>query len=338
MTNFKKSLLFVLFISIVLLGSVVQVSAQDAPDIPVPEGGNVSAVDQLPDEPLRLAYLGYENNPFWFPIRDGVRAATEYLANFNTTVDYIIMGEAETAENVVAAMETAILKRYDAIVVTSFNDGTEVIINKAVDRGIPVITIIGESSIPSKRLAFIGQAAVEAGRTAGKIIADFMDEDGKYGIITGAFSHVQHEQRRQGAEEVLEKFDTELVGVYEAHNRADETYNIAIDMMTAHPDLKSIYCTAGGPFGAAKAVEDMGKTGEVGVVAFDWIPENVEYVKSGEMIAALSQDPFGMGFDSLVRLYNNIVAGWEPENPNGFIPVEEGILTSDNVYEEFPEE
>lgn len=311
--------------------------SQSAPKVPLPEGGHVEAVQQLPSKPLRLAFLCFQNNPFWFPIRDGAKAATQYLQNFNTTVDYIVMGDDLKADKVVAAIETAIAKKYDGIVVSPFADGTETAINKAVDAGIPVVTIIGESSKPGKRLCFIGQDAAAAGELAGKIMAEAMGGRGKLGIITGNLSTVQHEQRRKGAEDYIKKNypDIQIIGVWEAHDKAELTYNIARDMISANPDLKMIYCTAGGPFGAAKAVQDLKKTGQIGVVCYDWVPDNVRYVKSGEIIAAISQDPFGMAFDSLVTLYNYIVGG---KKPPSVIRVKQDVLTPKNVAEKIHEE
>ncbi|MBE3580999.1 MAG: sugar ABC transporter substrate-binding protein [Thermoanaerobacteraceae bacterium] len=313
-----------------------QPQSGQVPKVELPEGGHVKAVEKLPPKPLRFAFLCFQNNPFWFPIRDGAKAATEYLRHFNTTVDYIVMGDDLKADKVVAAIETAIAKKYDGIVVSPFADGTETAIDKAVDAGIPVVTIIGESSKPSKRLTFIGQDAVAAGELAGKIMAEHMGGTGKIGIITGNLHTVQHEQRRKGAEDYLKKNypNIQIIGVWEAHDKAELTYNIARDMISAHPDLKMIYCTAGGPFGAAKAIQDLKKTGQIGVVCYDWVPENVKYVKSGEIIAAISQDPFGMAFDSLVVLYNYIVGGIKPDP---VIRVKQDVLTPQNVNEKIRE-
>ncbi|WP_406676825.1 hypothetical protein [Moorella sp. ACPs] len=66
-----------------------QAETQKVPDIPLPKGGHVKAVNKLPSKPLRLAFLSFQNNPFWYPVRDGALAAKDYLKNFNTTVDYI---------------------------------------------------------------------------------------------------------------------------------------------------------------------------------------------------------------------------------------------------------
>jgi ABC-type sugar transport system substrate-binding protein len=306
------------------------------PDVAVPAGGNVAAVKKLPDKPLRIAFLSFQNNPFWFPVRDGANAAKDYLANFNTTVEYIVMGDDMTSDRVVAAMETAIAKEYDAIAVVPLFDGTEQVINRAVDEGIPVFNFVAEGAVPSKRLAFMGQDATAAGKLMGQTIEGLIGGKGKVGVITGVFGATQHEQRMHGATDYWAEScpDIEVVGTYENRDSAETAYTLTKDMLTANPDLKMVYVTAGGPFGAAKAIQDEGLTGKVGVVCYDHIPENLEYIRSGEIVAAVAQDPFGQGFDSCVYLYNYLVAG---EKPADFLPVKLDICTPDNVGEMYPE-
>jgi ribose transport system substrate-binding protein len=307
-----------------------------APDVELPKGASVEAVKQMPKKPLRIAFLSFQNNPFWFPVRDGANAAKKYLKNFNTTVDYVVMGEELTADRVVSAMETSITQQYDAIVVVPIFDGTEVIINKAVDAGIPVMSVVAEGEKKSKRIAFMGQDAYAAGQLAGKTIEDLTGGSGKVGVITGVFGATQHENRMNGALDYIKDKvpGIEIVGKYENKDKAETAYSLTKDMITANPDIKVIYVTAGGPFGAAKAIQDLGLTGKVQVVCYDHIPENVEYVRSGEIAAAIAQDPFGQGFNSLVTMYNHLVTGDKPAKD--FLPVTLDILTPENVDELFP--
>ena len=91
--------------------------------------------------------------------------------------------------------------------------------------------------------------------------------------------------------------DIEIVGPFENQDKAEVAYSLVQDMYTANPDLSLVYVTAGGPFGAAKAVKDLGLTGKVGVVGFDHTPDNMEYIKSGEMWALIDQAPFRQAFE-----------------------------------------
>ena len=125
-------------------------------------------------------------------------------------------------------------------------------------------------------------------------------------MITGYFGAVQHNQRMSGAIDYLKANapEIEIIGPFENQDKAEVAYSLVQDMYTANPDLALVYVTAGGPFGAAKAIKDLGLTGKVGVVGYDHTPDNMEYIPSGEMWALIDQAPFQQAFDSTVMLYN----------------------------------
>ena len=293
-------------------------------------------MEKASDEPLSSAILAYETNPFFNQVKEGADAVAEYLSNYNCTVDWISMGDM-TSSNVIAAMENAISMEYDGIAVIPVFDGTEVVIDKAVDAGIPVVTFVAEGSVPSKRLSNIGQDAYSAGQTAGQAIADFCGGEGKVAVITGTFGAVQHEDRMNGALDFLaENYpDIEIVGTVENKDSATTAYNQTMDFLTANPDLKCVYVTAGGPFGACQAIQELGLTGQVGVVGYDHTPENLEYVYSGEMVAAVAQDPSGQAWNSVMMLYNNIVSGTTYDE---HVATPNGVVTPETVVEMYGEQ
>lgn len=309
----------------VLFGSMA--NAQD-----IPEGGSVAAVENTKG-PLRIVFQSFQNNPFWIPVTQGAEAAKAYLADYNVTVDYVDLGDSLTAEAVIAGIESAIAQDYDGIVSVPIFDGTERAINEAVAVGIPVLNIIAEGNSPSDRLAFIGQDATAAGAQLGEFIGKKLGGKGKVGVITGVFGAVQHTNRMNGALDYLMANypDIQIIGPFENQDKAEVAYSLVQDMYTANPDLSLVYVTAGGPFGAAKAIQDLGLTGKVGVVGFDHTPENVAYLKTGEAYAFIDQAPFQQAFDSTVRLYNHIVTGEAPAEK--VITVTGNILTPENVGE-----
>jgi len=296
-----------------------------------PKGGTVAAVENT-KKPLRIAFLSFQNNPFWIPVTEGAKAADGYLSGFNTKVDFVDLGANLSAEAVVAGIEAAMAKKYDGIVVVPIFDGTARIIDEATEEGIPVINIIAEGSVPSKRIAFMGQDATAAGQQIGKFIAERMGRKGKLGVITGYFGATQHTNRMNGALEYLKANapDIKVIGPFENKDKAETAYSLVQDMVTANPDLNMVYVTAGGPFGAAKAVKDMGLMGKVGVVGFDHTPDNMQYLKSGEMVGLLDQAPYQQALDASVMLHNYLVAGTKP--PADVIKVEGKMLTPDATH------
>lgn len=295
-----------------------------------PKGGTVAAVENTKG-PVKIAFLSFQNNPFWTPVTEGAAAARDYLSKYNATVDYVDLGNTLSAEAVVAGIEGALAKKYDGIVVVPIFDGTARIIDEATDAGVPVFNIVAEGSTPSKRLAFIGQDAPSAGKQIGEYIAKKMNGKGKLGVITGYFGATQHTQRMNGAVDYLKANapDIQIVGPFENKDKAESAYSIVQDMMTANPDVSMVYVTAGGPFGAAKAVKDLGLTGKVGVIGFDHTPDNMQYLKTGEMVGLLDQAPYQQALDASVMLYNYLVAGTEP--PSKVIPVVGKLLTPDDA-------
>ena len=302
----------------------------------VGEVENVKIVEQEPEKPLRFAFLGFQNNPFWNLVQDGVAEATEFLAGHNVTIDNINLGENIDATVINNGLEAAVAQQYDGIVTTPFVTGVENYIDAAVDAGIPVVTLYGESEKPSKRFVFIGQDNKEAGQT----VAEAMDEalggeqGAKFAIITASFMMENLEIKRNTVKDYLESKGYVSVGDFEANDSADQTYTLTKDILTANPDVKAIYCVAGGPYGAPKAIADAGKTGEVFVIGHDETAENLGYVRTGEM-TVIGQNPTGVSFDGFMYLYNKVVAGQDPEE--AVLASHSMIIDKDNVNELFPE-
>jgi len=229
------------------------------------------------------------------------------------------------------AIEAAMAQGYDAIATVAGDSGIVTYINKAVDAGIPVATFNSETASVNKRLFFVGADLYQQGLTAGKRMAEVLNGKGKVAIITGFFSVEAHELRRKGFEDALAKEapGITIVGRVENNDKADTAYSQAQDFMTANPDLSAIYVTAGGPFGAAKAVQDAGKAGTVKIVSYDFVDETMAFVKSGVITGALGQDPFAQGHDPAVRLYNYLVGGVVP--PAGRLLTKADFVTKDNI-------
>ena len=143
-------------------------------------------------------------------------------------------------------------------------------------------------------------------------------------------------KRRQGAEEALGKYEgIEIVGDVENHDSGDEAYTAAKNFITANPDLKGILVTAGGPHGAAKAIQELNLQDQIKLVCFDTTDEIVSYMKDGIINASIGQDPYGQGADPVILAYNQVVTG-EPEvEGNAFTAMD--VYTPDNINEYFPD-
>ena len=308
----------------------VTLPAFDSACTPADEA-TVTPVDKMPSKPLKIAVLGLENNPFWIPVKAGAAQAAAELKPYNVTVDWIVPGEQHTGDVFGPAIEAAIAQKYDAIATIAGEAGVAPFIDKAVAAGIPVATFNSETATKNGRMFFVGADLYKQGEAAGAAMAKAIGGKGKVAVITGFLAVEAHELRRKGFVEYLAKNnpDVTIVGTVENNDKGDVAFTQANDFMTANPDLAGIYVTAGGPFGAAEAVDKAGKTGKVQVVSFDFVDETMQYVQKGTIYGTIGQDPLAQGHDPAVRLFNYLVGGVMPEC--GRMVTKSDVVTKDNI-------
>ncbi|WP_343248611.1 sugar ABC transporter substrate-binding protein [Diplocloster hominis] len=308
-----------------------------AAEIELPLGKKAYAlpVDQVSEKPLRLAAIGLELNEFSLLVKDGVLWATEALKDRNCQVDFVALTEFNTVK-VEEAIRDCITMGYDGIATFGFSETLQPVIQEAVDAGIIVTTWNTDAGEDSARMGFFGEDGYAGANRLGQYARVVIGEDGgEYAVITGSFSVYSHEQRRNGFKDALkDNAAFECVAETENDDKTDLAYDQASNAILAYPDLKFIYVSAGGPEGAAKAIQDTGKTGQVKLFCHDWTAETVRYTKSGEVYGCLDQDPFNQGAAPLICTYNYLVAG-EPIKDVNYFSGE--ILTPDNVTEYYPD-
>ena len=215
------------------------------------------------------------------------------------------VGPAEYDMNAqVAAFDQAIAKKPKGICVFAVESVLQPSIDKAWEAGIPVVTILGD--LPdSKRIAYVGSYQRDLGYMGGMGIAEALGGKGKIAILS--IPGVQmFDDREAGYREAFEKFpDIEVVQVGDTKADTVTAVNVAKDIMNANPDLAAFVgtdSTAG--IGAATAVEEAGKAGQVKVVAMDRNSDILQKIKEGTLTGTVAQDDAAMAFWCLQTLYN----------------------------------
>jgi ribose transport system substrate-binding protein len=290
--------------------------------------------DVYSEKEIRIAEIMVQNNPFGLEVMKGYEWAAEALKDRNVTVDWISVPDFDP-KKFEDAMRNVMTAQYDAVCLFGLSEALTPVVNEAVEQGMIVYSFNTEPGLESNRHAYWGQDGFAGGQMCGQALLDATGSEGKYAIITGSFNVLGHELRRTGARDVLDAVPAMVnVGEFENQDKSEEAYNVTQNLLVANPDLAAIYVTAGGPFGAAKAIQDAGKTGEVKLICHDWMAETIVYIRSGEVTACLDQDPFNQGAAPIVAAYNYLAAGIEPEEINWF---EGDIATPENVSEMIPE-
>jgi len=252
------------------------------------------------EEYIYVSAMG--NLEFFNAHKYGWKWAGEVLG---VTTTYV--GPAEYDMNaMVAAFDQAIAKQPKGICVFGVEPVLVPSINKAADNGIPVVTILGD--LPeSKRLAFVGSYQRDLGYTGGKAIAEALGGQGKVAILSipgvGMF-----DEREAGYREAFSEYPgIEVVQVGDTKADTVTSVSVAKDILQRHPDLAAFVGTdSTGGIGAATAVEEAGKVGQVKVVAMDRNSDILQKIKDGTLTGTVAQDDAAMAFWCAQVLYNYV--------------------------------
>jgi ribose transport system substrate-binding protein len=195
----------------------------------------------------------------------------------------------------------------DANVLTKPIDG-------AVGKGVQVVTF--DSDAPkSKRFAYYGIDDVEAGKKLMDELAKAMGgKGGQIAILAGNQSAPNLQARVKGVKDQIEKLKDKGFTLKEVYYHEETPGKAAAkvqEVQTANPDIAGWAMVGGWPLftkGALEGVYDKAK-----VAAVDALPEQIEYVKSGQVQALVVQDCYGWGYKSVEMLFDKVHNGKNPE-------------------------
>ena len=230
-------------------------------------------------------------------------AGAEQAAKDLGHVELIYDGPADGAPEKAAAMiEKWTLQGVDAIAVSP-ND-PEVLapaMTKAREKGIKVITWDADGA-PGTRDLFVNQASA---RDIGYALVDAMGKDlgpdaaGEVAIVTASLTAAnQNEWIKYMKERLAANYPRlTLVGVQPSNEDQKVAFQVTQDLMKAHPDLKGIYAISSVSFpGAAEAVRQAGKSGQVLVTGLATPNDMKSYVKDGTVKSVVLWNTGDLGY------------------------------------------
>ena len=97
--------------------------------------------------PLRIAIIGAESEPFWYPVRDGALAAAAELKPFGAQVEWInLEPDPFSVPDRIAKIDELVRQGWDAIATLIVDSALIPCVNRAVAAGVPVATFNCEST------------------------------------------------------------------------------------------------------------------------------------------------------------------------------------------------
>ncbi|RJE87347.1 D-ribose ABC transporter substrate-binding protein [Paracoccus onubensis] len=243
-------------------------------------------------------------NPYWFTEGEVAKATAEELGYTANVAAH--KGDTNTESTLI---DTAITNKSVAIILDPANaDGSIGAVRKAVDAGIPVLTVnaeINESDLAKAQLVSNNAQGAALGAQAW---VEAVGDSGQYVELFGAPPDNNAATRSNGFETVLSQYpDLEEVDEEVANWDRTQGYQKMQSMLQANPDIIGVI--SGNDemaLGAIAALKEAGKLEQIKVGGFDGSPDAVEAVKAGELQYTVLQ-PVAVFADEAVRQADNFI-------------------------------
>lgn len=237
--------------------------------------------------------------PYFTSCANGAKAAADELKNVEVLYDGPTDGSPEKAAQMI---EQWTLKGVDVIAVSP-NDPQVLApaMKKARDKGVKVITWDADGD-KEARAFFVNQATSEQ---IGSTLVDTLASElggknaaGKVAIITATLTAANQNAWIEHMKERLKTYPKlQLVAIKPSNEDQKLAFSVAQDLMKAYPDLKGIFAISSVAFpGAAEAVKQAGKAGQVAVTGLSTPNDMRKYVEEGVVKSVVLWNTEDLGY------------------------------------------
>ncbi len=306
-----------------------------------------------------------DSSSYWTNVKKGVVQAADdlnkelgYKGSDKIKVTYNAPAKSEDIDEQVNILDEELSRYPDAVGIASIDSAAcSVQFDSATANGIPVISL--DSGNEYKGIQCIVKTDNEdAARTGAYKLANEIGDEGQVILVV-------HDSNSETAKERAKSFEEEIknnypsvsivetiycdklddlkkkIAVEKDPNMSEDLQKAAVEKMTddevmqyyleKYPDLKGVFGTnESSTIFALEALQKTELTGKVALVGFDISEEQTAAMKNGEISGLVVQNPFGMGYASVVAAARTVLqSGNEAVVDTGYIWV-----TKDNLEDE----
>lgn len=286
---------------------------------------------KMQDKTLHIGVLLLEVDALQ-SLKEGIeRELKKYLA-FHIELEYRILPYQAVAEQAQMIRDFAD-QEFDGLIIKAVN-APEIrnALQMCKEQSIPVITLNTDIS-DTERLCFVGQDGYKAGQTAGRLMGEFLQGQGKVAVITSDEKGQQYfpfGNREDGFRELLlsDYPDIELFPSVCTEESAVLVEQTVRKLLLEHQDLSGIYLTCGGAGTVAGLMKQSGRESLV-YLCFEDYPEILAAVRDGLINATLDSGLVKQGAKALQILLDQVIYGRIPQQEFYYTDIR--ILIRENI-------
>lgn len=289
----------------------------------------VEPVKNKATKKIKIGVFCIDDNEFWHSVRRGVIYAKKELESYGVIVRYSFFPKwSDMQREMPGLMDRMMKEDFDGYLMPGFFVGTiQDRVAEVLSKGKKVYLINADTSESDCRNAIFQMDTADSAKLAAKIMANAIGKKGKVLIITGSLEVTSNVINLEAFEDSIARYKGISLDKVSGSIDEKEAYEQTREYLSEHPDIKGIYVLVGVQASIAKAVEDSGVKAKL--VVYDHSQAIFQFIKKGIIVAAIGQDPFGQGHDSVVWMYNSLVTG-EPL-PSEFMKCRSSVVDKTNV-------
>lgn len=267
---------------------------------------------------------------YWTHVEDGAKCAAQKLGNVNIEWNGVAAETDVTGQ--VNLLDGYITRGVDSLIYAATDAKALVQVTSSAQQAkIPVYNI-DSGTTPQSVPLFATDNVKGAGQVA-DLMNTLLHGKGSVALLEFQPGSMTNDQRKSGFIEGLKKYPgLKLVSDQADQSDANQALNVANNILTAHPDLSGLFASnEPGVIGASHAITSQNLKGKVVLVGWDAAPDEVKALQSGEISALIVQNPFRMGFDSVIAAVEHLRKGVQvsPEDTGVYVVTKDNMNNTD---------
>lgn len=261
--------------------------------------------------PLRVEILlNAQGNPFFDEVRRGLACALDDFSDFPVEA-HTTMARGYELKEQLAQLDALRARRPAGLILTPLNHpAVAQKLEALAAEGCP--TVVLNSDIENcARFAYVGCNYLGSGQTAAQITGLITGGRARLLVVTGSLKVMGHNQRVHGFSQVARRDfpGLEIVDVIENNDDDVRSFDEVARTLQEQPTIDAAYFCAGGVAGGVEAASRYGvKT----IVVCDATPTVRALLQSGQVQAAIGQQPYRQGYEAMKILLAKLLFRQDP--------------------------
>lgn len=237
-------------------------------------------------------------NEFFDLVLEGLKYQNDFFRNTELIIRELKGYDVLDQLNEIEYMKTQDIQ---GLIITPINNQK---IAKALSEfNVPIVAVNNDIDVDT--ISFVGCDYINSGELAGDIANISLRNGGTAAIIVGSFELSGHVQRITGFKNVFKG----NILTFENQDDDNVSYELATQILKNN-NIDLIYFGAAGIAGGLKAIKDFGSN--IPVITVDETKAVREALKSGEVLATITQQPYKQGSRAIRILHDYLVYNHNP--------------------------